>query len=160
MGDPESAPRVRAYQLLRDARALLVRGWTRGARARDADGRAVDATHPSARSWSLAGALEAASARQAGARDGDAEAARARATALVALMAVVREQTPSEDREADGAAPKANDGKSGVRCLRCGAFYRRQAGHVSLETAAACPRCGYQGWASAEDEPRDREDAD
>ncbi len=96
MGDPESAPRVEAYQLLLAARALVVRGWTAGARARDRQGRPVDPTDPSARSWSLVGALEAASANQGDGRGGDRESARARAIAIAALTAAIR-GTPSDD---------------------------------------------------------------
>jgi hypothetical protein len=177
MRDPESAPHTQAHQLLQDARELVVRGWSAGARARDAEGRPVDPTHPSARSWSLAGALEAAAAGQIEGRDGHGELARARAIALAALTAAIRDNppeneevrylerairdlAPSQGRKVDGRAIKANDGPIAVRCLRCGTSYRKPAGHVTVAAAQACPRCGYQGWSFADDESRDGQDAD
>ncbi len=97
MGDPEPAPHAEAYQLLVDARDLVLRGWSAGAHARDARRRPVDPTHPSARRWSLAGALEASSARQVKALDGDAELTRERAIAVAALTAAIR-GTPSDSQ--------------------------------------------------------------
>lgn len=48
--------------LLRAARAYLVRGWCQGAPARDADGRPVLSSHPTAASWCLLGATARAAA--------------------------------------------------------------------------------------------------
>lgn len=46
--------------ILASARDLVARGWSRSADARDDSGRAVDAGSPTARRWSLLGALVAA----------------------------------------------------------------------------------------------------
>jgi predicted RNA-binding Zn-ribbon protein involved in translation (DUF1610 family) len=176
MGEPQSAPHLQAHQLLRDARDLVARGWSAGARARDAEGRPVDPTHPSARSWSLAGALEAAAARQVDG-DGDGESGRARAIALAALSAAVRgnpsekrarrylegairEVAPSQGRRVDAAVVKAKDGAVAVRCLRCGTFYARRTRYETHAGTRGCPRCGYQGWAFADGGPLDRHHAD
>jgi hypothetical protein len=83
--NPESGLNRQASQILLGARDLVSRGWSRGAAARDGDGRAVDPLHPSARSWSLAGALEAAPVERIdGWNDEKEERARAIAAAAVA----------------------------------------------------------------------------
>jgi hypothetical protein len=82
---PDSELHLEACQILLDARDLVLRGWSRGAAARDGEGRAVDPFHPSARSWSLAGAVEVAAAERIdGWDDEKAEKARAIAEATVA----------------------------------------------------------------------------
>jgi hypothetical protein len=81
---PESELHLQARQILLDARDLVLRGWSCEAAARDGEGRAVDPLHPSARSWSLAGAVEAASARHIDGQN-DAKKKRARAIATAAL---------------------------------------------------------------------------
>jgi hypothetical protein len=172
MGNPESAKYRQAYRLLLEARNLVVRGWSSGAPARDSEGRAVEPSHPSARSWSLAGALEAASARHGG----EKEDSGARAIAAAALAAAIRDG-PSENealRNLEGAVrelaarqrPRSDvteitgSGETtAVRCLRCRTPYRKQARHEILEAAQGCPNCGYQGWSFAEEQPQDREDA-
>jgi hypothetical protein len=177
MGDPASAPHVQAYQLLLDARDLVSTGSSAGARARDADGRPVDPTHASARSWSLAGALEAASARRLDGHNGEHDSARARAIALAALTAAVRgipsdnealrylegairELAPSQGRRVGVAAMKAKGGRIAVRCLRCRTSYLKRASPGTLAGIRGCPRCGYEGWSYADDERLDRQDAD
>ena len=49
-----------AAALIVDARERVLAGWCRGADARDAAGRPVNAWDPAARSWSLLGAIVAA----------------------------------------------------------------------------------------------------
>jgi hypothetical protein len=46
-----------AAAMLQEARGLLLRGWSRGAQARDADGQVVLPWSDRAASWSLLGAL-------------------------------------------------------------------------------------------------------
>ncbi len=53
-----------AAAMLSEARGLLLRGWSRGAQARDAAGSVVPAWSADARSWSLLGALLASWHRQ------------------------------------------------------------------------------------------------
>jgi hypothetical protein len=177
MRDPEAAPHAQAYRLLRHARELVVGGWTAGARARDKEGRPVDPTDPSARSWSLPGAIEAAVAGHLEGPRGDGELARARGIALAALTAAIRgdqsendavryldkairELGPSQRQRVNGRATKANDATIAVRCLRCGTRYRKEAGHVNLAATQECPKCSYQGWSFADDERGDGQDAD
>jgi hypothetical protein len=83
--NPEPELYLQASQILLNARDLISRGWSRGAAARDGDGRAVDPLHASARSWSLAGALEAVAVERI---DGwnDEKEERARAIAEAALV--------------------------------------------------------------------------
>jgi hypothetical protein len=83
--NPEPGLSLQASQILLSARDLVGRGWSRGAAARDGNGRAVDPLHPSARSWSLAGALKAADVERI---DGwnDEKEERARAIAEAALV--------------------------------------------------------------------------
>lgn len=50
-------------ELLRRAKALVGRGWTRGAYARDASGQAVDASDPAAVCWCAMGACIATAPR-------------------------------------------------------------------------------------------------
>ena len=49
-------------KLLHDAGVLVERGWCQGTEARDATGHATDVVGPDATSWSLLGALQAATA--------------------------------------------------------------------------------------------------
>jgi hypothetical protein len=93
--NPELELNVHARQILLNARDLVGRGWSCGAAARDAEGRAVDPLHPSARSWSIAGALEAAAAREAYGRKGDMDA-RAPAVAAAALSTAIESEAENE----------------------------------------------------------------
>jgi hypothetical protein len=171
MGNPESAQYRQAYRLLLEARDLVVRGWSSGAPARDGEGRAVEPSHPSARSWSLAGALEAASGR----RDGTNEDASARAVASAALAAAVsdshsesealrilegaiRDLKARQRRQLDVVEINTKDPPLAVRCLRCGALYWKHGRREILALVQECPSCGYQGWSFAEPESQDRDD--
>lgn len=58
-------------EVLLRAREFLVRGWCQGARARDANGLAVDPTHKSAVAWCIMGALDVALGKTQGPRDSD-----------------------------------------------------------------------------------------
>jgi hypothetical protein len=60
---PEAAENT-AAAMLSEARGLLVKGWSRGAQARDHAGSVVPAWSEDARSWSLLGALLASWYRQ------------------------------------------------------------------------------------------------
>jgi hypothetical protein len=87
--NPETGLYLQASQILLGARDLVRRGWSRGAAARDGDGRAVDPLHPSARRWSLAGALEAVAVERIdGWNDEKEERARAIAEAALATATV------------------------------------------------------------------------
>jgi hypothetical protein len=55
-----------AAAMLSEARGLLLRGWSRGAQARDESGSSVPAWSEDATSWSLLGALLASWYRQNG----------------------------------------------------------------------------------------------
>lgn len=76
-----------APTLLDDARAMIERGWSQGADARDGAGHAVKPWCPDARMWSLLGALvaalEAATDRNEGLEVGEL------AVACIALAAVI-----------------------------------------------------------------------
>jgi hypothetical protein len=94
--NPKPGLSLQASQILLSARDLVSRGWSHGAAARDGHGRAVDPLHPSARSWSLAGALKAADVKRI---DGwnDEKEKRARAIAEAALAtATAREASETE----------------------------------------------------------------
>jgi hypothetical protein len=82
--NPESELHHQASQILLEARALVLRGWSRGAAARDGEGRPVDPSHPAARSWSLPGAVAAASAKVSDRGGGEMERAPAMAAAALA----------------------------------------------------------------------------
>jgi hypothetical protein len=150
----EPEHQAHARQLLLNARDLVVRGWSCGAAARDGEGRAVDPLHPSARSWSIAGALEAASARVAHGRKGEMDA-RAPAIAAAALAAAIEGEAENEGLQsltrairelapAKGRRPQASsvgpDGRGAIRetrgarrtnkAVRCGVCTRelRQEG--------------------------------
>jgi len=62
---PEAAEHT-AAAMLSEARGLLIKGWSRGAQARDHAGSVVPAWSGDARSWSLLGALLASWHRQHG----------------------------------------------------------------------------------------------
>jgi hypothetical protein len=93
--NPESEQQSQACQILLEARDLVLRGWSRGAAARDGEGQPVDPLHPSARSWSLPGAVAAASAKVSDRSEGEMEA-RAPAMAAAAL-ATTLESKASDD---------------------------------------------------------------
>jgi hypothetical protein len=58
-------------ELLQEAGALVTAGWCQGAAARDANGGATDALGNDAASWSLLGALQVATFRDASTRIAD-----------------------------------------------------------------------------------------
>jgi hypothetical protein len=82
--NPEPELYLQASQILLNARDLVSRGWSRGAAARDGEGRAVDPLHASARSWSLAGALAAVVVERIDGNDEKEERARAITEAALA----------------------------------------------------------------------------
>jgi hypothetical protein len=98
--NPESELHRQARQTLLEARDLVLRGWSRGAAARDGEGEPVDPLHPSARSWSLAGAVAAAAANVSDGRKSHIEAG-ASAAALAAL-ATTLESEPSDNEALRG----------------------------------------------------------
>jgi hypothetical protein len=182
---PESELHVHACRILLEARHLVVRGWSRGAAARNGEGRAVDPLHPSARSWSVAGALEAASARVTDGPEGETDA-RASAIAAAALTtAIDREATEDEGlrsltraiRELDGARA-GRDTRGAQRAngaARCGVC-RRELAHEGLHLisvgqmvgsfcsphclAAAEALAGLQRWAAELDAHGKRDEAE
>jgi hypothetical protein len=95
--NPESELHVHARQILLDARELVIRGWSRGAAARDGQGRAVDPQHPAARSWSLAGALEAAAARASSNGHEDEMEAKAQAIAAAGLATALESEASENE---------------------------------------------------------------
>lgn len=52
---------MKGSELLHDAGLLVEKGWCQGTEARDSDGEATDVCSATATSWSLLGALQAAS---------------------------------------------------------------------------------------------------
>jgi hypothetical protein len=90
---------ARAQAVLHEARNLVRRGWSQGAAARDAQGNPVDATDPSARSWSLAGALEAAAAMESKAGMSEQDEMRAGLMAAAALAAATGQRGARRDEE-------------------------------------------------------------
>ena len=95
--NPESELQVHARQILLDARDLVVRGWSQGAAARDGQGRAVDPLNPAARSWSLAGALDAAAARASSNGHADEMEAKAQAIAAAALATALESEASENE---------------------------------------------------------------
>src|SRR5687768_16467561 len=93
--NPKSELQSQACQILLEARDLVSRGWSRGAAARDGEGEPVGPSHPSARSWSLAGAVVAASAKVSDGCEGEMEA-RAPAMAAAALATAIESETENE----------------------------------------------------------------
>jgi hypothetical protein len=71
-----------AAAMLQEARGLLLRGWSRGAQARDPEGHVVLAWSDEAASWSLLGALLATWHKHDDLEDADFVAHRADARAL------------------------------------------------------------------------------
>jgi hypothetical protein len=92
--------------MLQEARGRLLRGWSRGAQARDARGRVVLPWNDDAASWSLLGALLAAWNRQDGQEEADFVAHRVDALGLGEATRVLTEATGTSalDRwnDADG----------------------------------------------------------
>jgi hypothetical protein len=154
----EPEHQAHARQILLTARDLVVRGWSCGAAARNGEGREVDPLHPSARSWSIGGALEAASARVADGRKGDTDtrapaiAAAALATAIEAeneglqsLTRAIRELAPAEGRRPQSSSTEP-DGRSAMRetrgarragkAVRCGVC-TRELGQERLRLISA-----------------------
>ena len=94
--NPESELQSQACQILLEARDFVSRGWSRGAAARDGEGQQVDPSHPSASSWSLAGAVAAASAKVSDRCEGEMEA-RAPAMAAAALATTLEGKASDTD---------------------------------------------------------------
>ncbi len=92
---PESELHRQASQILLEARDLVLRGWSRGAAARDGEGQPVGPSHPSARSWSLTGAVAAASAKVSDGCEGEMEA-KAPAMAGAALATAIESAAENE----------------------------------------------------------------
>ena len=150
--NPESELHRQASQILLEARDLVSRGWSRGAAARDGEGRAVDPLHPSARSWSLAGAVAAASTKV---RDGSAGEMKARAPAIAAaalatateseaeneglqsLTRAIRELAPAEGRrpQASSIGPDGRGAMPG-KAVNCGVC-TRELGQEGLQLISA-----------------------
>ena len=100
-GAAANAPQVSAEQLLREARALVAAGWSQQARARDADSQPTDPWSPSARSWSVIGALVAAWASHRPSGSEREAAIRAFQEANLALLAVLGD-SPASWNDAPG----------------------------------------------------------
>jgi hypothetical protein len=79
--------------MLQEARGRLLRGWSRGAQARDPQGRVVLPWSDDAASWSLLGALLAAWNRQDGQEEADFVAHRADALGLGEAMEALSNAT-------------------------------------------------------------------
>jgi hypothetical protein len=146
--NPESELHRQASQILLEARDLVSRGWSRGAAARDGEGRAVDPLHPSARSWSLTGAVEAASAKVSDGRQNRAPAMAAAVLAtaieseasdegLRGLDRAIRDVTLPEGQRADVVpierdqrrrAHNARGAQGANRAACCGVCRRELAG--------------------------------
>jgi hypothetical protein len=140
--NPESELHRQASQILLEARDLVSRGWSRGAAARDGEGRPVGPSHPSARSWSLTGAVAAASAKVSDGCEGEMEArapamaAAALATAiesdaedegLQSLTRAIRELAPAEGQQPQasskpdgGAMRETRSARPANKAVRCG----------------------------------------
>jgi hypothetical protein len=156
MGNRENELR-RARQILNDAVELVRSGWSQGAPARNGDGTPVDPADRSARSWSAAGALDAAAGRPRSICT-SAENARAREIAAAALQLSV---SSDGDEGLDGrdrtirhlsvAAERPDE--IAVECLRCGSRYAKPASREILAGGAGCPNCAYQGWTFADGSP-------
>ena len=82
-----------AAAMLQEARGRLLKGWSRGAQARDPQGRVVLPWSDDATSWSLLGALLAAWNRQDGAEEADFVAHRADALGLGEAMQALSKAT-------------------------------------------------------------------
>ena len=82
-----------AAAMLQEARSRLVKGWSRGAQARDPQGRVVLPWSDDAASWSLLGALLAAWNRQDGQEEADFVAHRADAFGLSEATRALSEVT-------------------------------------------------------------------
>jgi hypothetical protein len=82
-----------AAAMLMEARGLLLRGWCHGAQARDERGHIVPALSEDASSWSLLGALLAASRDHDLELDEDFDARSAEALALGDAIAALGEAT-------------------------------------------------------------------
>ena len=82
-----------AAAMLQEARGRLLRGWSRGAQARDPQGRVVLPWSDDAASWSLLGALLAAWNRQDGEEEDDFVAHRADALGLGDAMQALTNAT-------------------------------------------------------------------
>jgi hypothetical protein len=82
-----------AAAMLMEARGLLLRGWSKGAQARDVRGHVVNAWSDEAASWSLVGALLASWHRHDDRLDADFVAHSAEARALADATDVVSRAT-------------------------------------------------------------------
>jgi hypothetical protein len=182
---PESELHVHAGRILLEARDLVVRGWSRGAAARNGEGRAVDPLHPSARSWSVAGALEAASARVTDGPEGETDA-KAPAIAAAALTTAIDSEATEDEglrsltraiRELDGArAGRDTRGAQRANGAGCCGVCRRELAQEGLHLISAgqmvgsfcSPHClaaaealaGLQRWAAELDAHGRRDEAE
>ena len=141
--NPESELQSQACQILLEARDLVLRGWSRGAAARDGEGHPIGPSHPSARSWSLAGAVAAASAKVSDGCEGEMEA-RAPTMAAAALATAIDSEAGNEGPQsltravrelahAEGHQPQLSsiepNGRGAVRskAVHCGVCTRELA---------------------------------
>lgn len=102
--DRDDRASLLALKMLREARALVTRGWCQGASGEDGDGNAIEPWSSAACRWSIAGALVAVWAyrRRASYKREDAIAAFQRANlALLAAVGPLRawNDAPGRTRE-------------------------------------------------------------
>lgn len=96
--------------MLMEARGLLLRGWSKGAQARDTRGHIVNAWSDDAASWSLVGALLASWHRHDDRLDIDFVAHSAEARALAAATQVLSRATGTLAIDPWNDAPERNRG--------------------------------------------------
>jgi len=96
--------------MLTEARGLLLRGWSRGAQARDARGQVVNAWSDDAASWSLIGALLASWHRHDNKLDVDFVAHSAEARGLAEATDVLSRATGTLAIDPWNDAPERNRG--------------------------------------------------
>jgi len=96
--------------MLTEARGLIVRGWSKGAQARDARGHVVNAWAGDAASWSLVGALLASWHRHDDRLDVDFVEHSAEAQALADATAVLSRATGTLAIDPWNDAPERNRG--------------------------------------------------
>jgi hypothetical protein len=96
--------------MLMEARGLLLRGWSKGAQARDGRGHVVNAWSAEAASWSLVGALLASWHRHDNRLDIDFVAHSAEARALADATQVLTRATGTLAIDPWNDAPERNRG--------------------------------------------------
>jgi hypothetical protein len=99
-----------AAAMLMEARGLLLRGWSKGAQARDVRGHVVNAWSDEAASWSLVGALLASWHRHDDRLDADFVAHSAEAQALADTTDVLSRASGTLAIDAWNDAPERNRG--------------------------------------------------